>query len=161
MLLAAHESRREILGYQSRFAPPTVAPGQKLRGCSVSPALSCISFRRLPKRLIQELQQPRDRAKGSAGTFQRGKFPEATSVQLQTGNALLKSSAANSHTIPGTRSIHQAWIDSRNQTTIATRLKHRQLIFLHPSCRKRSKMVQPASANLVSGSWRALAAPAC
>ena len=111
--------------------------------------------------LYRNSSSPRDRAKGSAGTFQRGKFPEATSVQLQTGNALLKSSAANSHTIPRTRSIHQAWIDSRNQTTIATRLKHRQLIFLHPSCRKRSKKVQPASANLVSGSWRALAAPAC
>src|SRR5712692_6727824 len=28
MLLTAHESRREILGYQPRFMLPTVAPGQ-------------------------------------------------------------------------------------------------------------------------------------
>jgi len=33
----------------------------------------------------------------------------------------------------GTHGTHQAWIDSRNLTTITTEWKHRQPIFLHPT----------------------------
>jgi hypothetical protein len=32
-----------------------------------------------------------------------------------------------------THGLQQAWINSRNQTTIATQAKHRQLMFLHPT----------------------------
>src|SRR5260370_31834329 len=48
MLLAAHESRREILGYQSRFMLPTVAPGQDSGGapyrqpCPAYPSADCL-----------------------------------------------------------------------------------------------------------------------
>ena len=51
MLLAAHESRGEILGYQSKIYAADGGTRPTLRGCSVSPALSCISFRRPPMRL--------------------------------------------------------------------------------------------------------------
>ncbi len=50
-----------------------------------------------------------------------------------TGNAFLKSSTTSSRTLLGTHGLQQAWINSRNQTTIATLGKHRQPMFLHPS----------------------------
>src|ERR1700704_1977231 len=50
----------EILDSHSDLTLPTVAPGQT-RGRSVSSALPCISFH--------------NRAEGTAGTLQRGKFP--------------------------------------------------------------------------------------
>ena len=37
------------------------------------------------------------------------------------------------HTRTNSRSTQQAWIYSRNQTTIASACKHRQPVFLHPS----------------------------
>jgi hypothetical protein len=75
----------------------------KTRGCSVSPALSCISFRRPPSRLtIRHSSSPRDRAEGSAGTFQRGKFP----APHFTGNAFLKSPTAGSRTLQPELTAH-------------------------------------------------------
>src|SRR5258708_15422798 len=75
MLLAAHESRKEILGSQSDLRRRRWHPA-KLRECSVSPALSCISFRKPLRDLSHFTRESssRDRAKGSAGTFQRGKI---------------------------------------------------------------------------------------
>ena len=37
------------------------------------------------------------------------------------------------HNSAETHGTHQAWIDSRNLTTITTEWKHRQPIFLHPT----------------------------
>ena len=94
----------------------------KLRGHSVSSALPCISFHK--------------RAEGTAGTFQRGKFPELHFTSCtSSGNAFLYSSTASpAHTIAQeTHSTQQAWMYSRNQTTIASRCKHRQPVFLHPT----------------------------
>jgi len=65
----------------------------KLRGRSVSSALSCISFH--------------IRAEGTAGTFQRGKSPD----QLQSGNVSFKSSAASSRTHSHAISQHTASLD--------------------------------------------------
>jgi hypothetical protein len=87
----------------------------KPRGHSVSSTLPCISFR--------------IRAKGTAGTFQRGMFPNVTfrpeTCFSKARPPLFAHNAAKS------RSRHQAWMNSRNQTTIASGLKHRQHVFLH------------------------------
>src|SRR5258706_15507420 len=84
MLLAAHESRREILGYQPRFMLPTVAPGQDYGSApyrQLCPAYPSADHRRA---LLRRSSSPRDRAKGSAGTFQRGKFPDGYFTSPET-----------------------------------------------------------------------------
>ena len=63
----------EILDSHSDLTLPTVAPGQT-RGRSVSSALPCISFR--------------NRAEGTAGTFQRGKFPARISIRKRISQKL-------------------------------------------------------------------------
>ena len=88
----------------------------QLRGHSVSSALPCISFR--------------IRAKGAAGTFQRGKFPNPTSIRKRIS---LKLKCRSAHTTAKTDSAQQAWMNSRNLTTIASVAKHRQLVFSHPT----------------------------
>jgi len=109
---------REILDSHSDLRCRRWRPA-KFRGHSVSSALPCISFH--------------NRAEGTAGTFQRGKSPDRTS----SGNAFLKSSTASPpHTQPQkTYSTQQAWMNSRNQTTIASGSKHRQPVILHPTSR--------------------------
>ena len=91
----------------------------KIRGHSVSSALPCISFR--------------NRAKGTAGTFQRGMFPNLNFIRKRI--SLLYSPAASfAHKVASeTHSTQQAWMYSRNQTTIASACKHRQPMFLHPT----------------------------
>jgi hypothetical protein len=98
---------------------------------------------------------PRDRAKGSAGTFQRGKFPALnapTSPERHFSKALPQVPTK----LCGTHGTHQAWIDSRNPTTITTQWKHRQPIFLHPT-------VETGAIRQADLSQRstALAGPAC
>jgi len=89
----------------------------KLRGCSVSSALSCISSH--------------IRAEGTAGTFQRGKLPnQHSNPETYLSKALLPLRA---HIRTKSRSTQQAWIYSRNRTTIAIPRKHRQPVILHPS----------------------------
>ncbi len=41
------------------------------------------------------------------------------------------------HTAAKTHRAQQAWMNSRNQTTIATAFTHRQHRFLHPRCLRR------------------------
>jgi hypothetical protein len=84
----------------------------KLRGCSVSSALLCISLR--------------IRAKGTAGTFQRGSFRTTT----QFGNTFLKSPGVKSH-IQRSHTALQAWMNSRNLLNIASAFTHRQPVILH------------------------------
>jgi hypothetical protein len=50
-----------------------------------------------------------------------------------TGNVFLKLCPKLAQNLCGTHSTQQAWINSRNLTTIATHWKHRQPIFLHPT----------------------------
>ena len=67
-------------------------------------------------------------AEGAAGTFQRGSLR----ITLQPGDALQKLRFEIRYS-RNSRSAQQAWMYSRNQTTIASALKHRQLVFLHPT----------------------------
>src|ERR1700690_698271 len=101
------------------------------RGHSVSSALPCISFHK--------------RAEGTAGTFQRGKFPK---LQTSSGNVFLfvySSTASLLCTPPHskTHSTQQAWMYSRNQTTIAICCKHRQPVFLHPTMTETGTQGEP------------------
>jgi hypothetical protein len=89
----------------------------KIRGHSVSSALPCISFH--------------NRAEGTAGTFQRGKFPNQLHPETHFSTAPLQVLCTHRHR--NTHSTQQAWMYSRNQTTIASPCKHRQLVFLHPT----------------------------
>ena len=90
----------------------------KLRGHSVSSALPCISFH--------------NRAEGTAGTFQRGKFPNLHFIRKRISQTLLQALCPHSRK---THSTQQAWMYSRNQTTIASAREHRQPVFLHPTHR--------------------------
>ncbi len=81
--------------------------------------------------LFRRSRSPRDRAKGSAGTFQRGKFPALTPLHQKRISQKLDRKFP--HTSTGTHGTQQAWINSRNLTNIATGWKHRQPIFLHPT----------------------------
>src|SRR5258706_2135419 len=107
MLLAAHESRREILGYQPRFMLPTVAPGQDYGSApyrQLCPAYPAADHRRA---LLRRSSSPRDRAKGSAGTFQRGNFRTVISLhRKRISQKLYRKFAHNSaeltiHSKPG------------------------------------------------------------
>jgi hypothetical protein len=104
----------EILDSWSDFRCRRWRPA-KLRGHSVSSALPCISFH--------------NRAEGTAGTFQRGKFPNLHSIRKRVSLKLHRKFPA--HTAAKTNSTQQAWMYSRNQTTITSASEHRQLAFLH------------------------------
>jgi len=80
---------------------------------------------------IRHSSSPRDRAKGSAGTFQRGKLPALTPLHRKRISQKLYRKFP--HTFTGTHGTQQAWINSRNLTNIATEWKHRQPMFLHPT----------------------------
>src|SRR5208282_1931619 len=55
---------------------------------------------------------------------------------VQSGNAFQKLRCNSAtHSRGKLRSAQQAWMYSRNQTTIASAAKHRQLMFLHPTFR--------------------------
>jgi len=105
----------EILDSQSDSRCRRWRPA-KLRGHSVSSALPCISFR--------------IRAKGAAGTFQRGMSPNH--LRPETGFSKAQPLVVG-HNHTKTSSTQQAWMNSRNQTTIASRSKHRQPLILHPT----------------------------
>ncbi len=128
MLLTALESRREISGY------PTLDLAADGGARPISGAL------RIASSVLHILSQTeaalnardtglRDRAKGSAGMFQRGKFPE---VDFYSPETHFSNPAVGASAHGRTHGTQQAWINSRNPTTIATQTKHRQLIFLHP-----------------------------
>lgn len=123
----------------TRFQPPTVAPG-KTRGCSVSPALSCISLRGPLRRQIQALNDL-DRAKGSAGTFQRGRF--SAPLTLLRRKLVFSNFAVSLHTQPASYGTLQAWINSRNQITIAIEWKHRQHYLLRFPHLRSNRPVRP------------------
>jgi len=67
---------------------------------------------------------------GTAGAFQRGKFPELLDLTIQPGNAFLESSSVNrAHK---SDNAQPAWVISRNPFNIASASEHRQPVFLHP-----------------------------
>ncbi len=101
----------------------------KLRGHSVSPAWSRISFRRQLPHLNQERQQTLLIGRKAARDVSARKFPLVPSNQRKRISQTLPSL----HTPSRTDGLQQAWINSRNLTNIATQSKHRQLIFLHPT----------------------------
>src|SRR5271165_7365509 len=49
-----------------------------------------------------------------------------------------------------THGLQQAWINSRNQTTIATSPKHRQPMFLHPTANEEKRATGGLSKSCVS-----------
>jgi hypothetical protein len=106
----------EILDSLLRLTPPTVAPGQ------TPGALRFVSL---------ALHILRIRAKGAAGTFQRGKFPNRSCIRKH----IFYSHTASLPRIPPqkTRSTQQAWMNSRNQTNITSAVKHRQPLIMHPT----------------------------
>ena len=112
----------EILDSFSDFRRRRWHPAN-FRGRSVSSALPCMSFH--------------ERVEGAAGTFQRGKV----SVSItQSGNDFQKLRCKSpTYNREKLRSAQQAWMYSRNQTTIASASKHRQPTFLHPTRRSNGK----------------------
>jgi hypothetical protein len=114
-----HKYASEILDSHSDLTLPTVAPGQ-IRGRSVSSALPCISFR--------------NRAEGTAGTFQRGKFP-GLHLNPETRFSKAQLQVATHTNAQKTHSAQQAWMNSRNPLTITSVRKHRQPVILHPTKR--------------------------
>jgi hypothetical protein len=110
---------------------PTVAPGQNYGSApyrQLCPAYP--SADRFPTNFSQD-GSPRDRAKGSAGTFQRGKFPEScynlnsTSPETHFSTALPRVGAE----LCGTSGTQQAWMKlaelnnySKSIETSSTRL---------------------------------------
>ena len=73
------KSRREILGSRSRFALSTVAPGQNSGGTPYRQLYPAYPLAGHQCALFRRARSPR--AKGSAGTFQRGKFPDQRSIR--------------------------------------------------------------------------------
>jgi hypothetical protein len=131
MLLAAHESRREILGSQPRFMLPTVAPGKNsgvLRiGSSVLhilPQTTAAPDSGAPAALVIGQKAAQER-------FSEESFRNLTSLHRKRISQKLYRRLL--HTFTETHGTQQAWINSRNLSNIATEWKHRQPIFLHPT----------------------------
>ena len=111
----------------------------ELRECSVSPALSCISFCKPLRDLLYTREQLLVIGqKAAQERFSEEKFP-GTLLQLfilhhrkRISQQLCRKSRT---TLRKTHGTQQAWMNSRNPSTIATAAKHRQLIFLHPISR--------------------------
>jgi len=126
------ESRREILDSQLDLCCRRWHPAQNSGGTpyrQLCPAYPLANRRRVQLRRFRSPCW----AKGSAGTFQRGKFPDLFDLILYTGNAFLKLYRLALAQFCETHGTQQAWINSRNLTTIATESKRRQLIFLRAS----------------------------
>jgi len=103
---------REILD-SLRLSPPTVAPG-------LTPgALRFVSL---------ALHVLRKRAKAPQERFSEEVSDSTPTRKRVCSTASLRFPADTQKT----RSTQQAWINSRNQTTIASGSKHRQHVFLHP-----------------------------
>ena len=126
------EARQEILGSNlglcCRRWHPAKTPGVLRFASSVLHILSQTLLR--PFRRYRSPRAKRQRRTISARKVFR--IEPLNSYRLSPENKFLKSSSASRITLGRTRSPQQAWIDSRNQTTIATWVKHRQLLFLHP-----------------------------
>ena len=104
-------------GFPVRLTLPTVAPGQ------IPGALRFVSL---------ALHILRERAKAPQARFSE----EVSGKILPPETRFLKSSAADSpHTPPRdeTRSAQQAWMYSRNPSTITSAREHRQPAILHPT----------------------------
>jgi hypothetical protein len=103
MLLAAHESRREILKSRSRFMLPTVAPGQTAGVLRIASSVLHIlsqTASRLDYVATAALVIGRKAA-------QERFSEEASGLQCHcTGNVFLKSSTASSRTTPQKRTAH-------------------------------------------------------
>jgi len=134
MLLAAHESRREILRSQLRFMLPTVAPGKNsgvLRIASsvlhILPQTTVAPDSGAPAALV--IGQKAAQERFSEESFRYFTYLLTTSPETHFSKALPKVPAHST----GTHGTQQAWINSRNLTNIATGWKHRQPIFLHPT----------------------------
>jgi hypothetical protein len=154
MLLAAHQSRRGILDSRldlnCRRWHPAKTPGV-LR--IASPVLHILS--RTKSRLIQARQQPE-------GERQRRNISARKVSELTpTSETHFSKAQPQVHAIlRGTHGLQQAWMNSRNQTTIATLPKHRQLMFLHPTANgqprnrvegKRRRLAESASSLYTTG----------
>src|SRR3974390_3461842 len=110
-----------------RLSLPTVAPGQ---------FPGALRFVSLALHILPQW------AEGTAGTFQRGKFPN-THCRRKRVSLKLNCKFATRNIAQKTHSTQQAWMYSRNQTTIASACKHRQPVFLHPTKRRHGNLNQP------------------
>ena len=129
MLLAAHESRREILGSQLRFQLPTVAPGKNSGVLRIASSV--------PHILPQTTIAPDSGALAAlviGRKAARERFSEESFRYLTNRKRISQKLCRKfPHTSAGTHSTQQAWVNSRNLLNIASQSKHRQPIFLHPT----------------------------
>ena len=89
--------------------------------------------------------------------FSEEKFPNSL-LRKRISQTLLQARRPHGSK---THSTQQAWMYSRNQTTIASARKHRQLVFLHPTlrtienpadtCRNRAVLADSASSLYTTG----------
>src|SRR5580704_2876683 len=104
-----------------RFALPTVAPGQNSGGTPFRqpcPAYPSTKGRKAPQeRFSEESFRSYNSSSGNVFLF----------VYSSTASFLCTPPHSKTH------STQQAWMYSRNQTTIAICCKHRQPVFLHPT----------------------------
>jgi hypothetical protein len=120
-----------FLGTKPRFMLPTVAPGQTTGVLRIASSVLHI--------LPQTASRPNSVAiaalvigrKAAQERFSEENFRLDSFYTPEThfSTALPQASAR----LRGTHGTQQAWMNSRNSTTIATGAKHRQPIFLHPT----------------------------
>ena len=134
MLLAAHESRREILGSQSDFCCRRWHPAKTTGVLRIASSVLHILSQTTPRPTSDATAALVTGRKAAQERFSEENFRNLATALFYTGNVFLNSSAAKRpHNLGGTHGTQQAWMNSRNPTTIATGTKHRQPIFLHPT----------------------------
>ena len=114
---ARYANAGEILDSRSDFMLPTVAPG---------PTAGALRFVSLALHILPHKGERRRRNVSARKVSE----PYHTSIRKRIS---LKLKCRSAHTTAKTDSAQQAWMNSRNLTTIASVAKHRQLVFSHPT----------------------------
>src|SRR5690242_13253080 len=110
-------SAERASGFPFRLSLPTVAPGH---------IPGALRFASLALHILPHKGERRRRNVSARKVSGQSSTRKRLSLQLN---------CRSRRTPPQkTRSTQQAWMNSRNLTTITTAQKHRQLVFLHPTC---------------------------
>jgi len=124
----SNSSRQRDSGFPVRLTLPTVAPGP------TSGALRFVSL---------ALHIPSHKGEGRRRNVSARNISEP-SCRPETLFSSLAPLRAFAHTDAKTHRAQQAWMNSRNQTTIATAFTHRQHTFLHPTLGGKVRLHQQA-----------------
>ena len=142
LIVLSHTSRRERATERdsgnSHWLPlPTVAPGRTAGALRIASfVLHILSRTAFATRLASQAL-----VKGRKAAQERFSEEASGSVPPET---CFSNSTVDSADLRGTYGTQQAWVNSRNQSNIATRPKHRQLIFSHlTSTAGKAHQVQP------------------